>query len=63
MGQRQEGVDAMTVGIKADRVCAPLGRYGVNLLKAVDMEDLDETGVADRYVEVSEDAVEEDDVG
>jgi hypothetical protein len=62
MGQRQEGVDAMTVGIKADRVCAPLRRHGVKLLKAVDIKDLDETGIPDRHVEVAEEGVEEDDV-
>jgi hypothetical protein len=42
MGQRQEGVDAVTLRIKAERACASLGRHGLNRPETVAIEDLDE---------------------
>lgn len=40
----------MTVGVEADRMRSPLGRYGIKLREPGDIEEHDETGTSYRDV-------------
>jgi hypothetical protein len=53
----------VSLSVESDRVRSALRIDRVDALQAIDIEDLDETGISDGNVEVADDRVEEDDVG
>src|SRR5262245_13570735 len=62
VGPRQERVEHVRGRIERERVASRLGRNALHRTERVRVDHLDDSGIADRHVEVSPRRVEEDHV-
>src|SRR5258706_10119989 len=63
MGLRKKGVDPMSAFVKRDRVRPAFGGNHLAGLPGRNVDDIDDTGITDGYIEVPQSMIQEHDIG